>query len=265
MFRHCGHIVKSDILLSDTVFHGFAKRSGGVSVIPEVASMNTAVRMGDTEENVSENIKRLASYAGLDGYNVVYSKQIHSTKILTVSQSDTLISSEEREYDGYVTDISGIALLVRAADCLPILFCGKKPDGSPVIGAAHAGWKGSVYGIAPLTVEKMCELGAVRNSIHVAIGPSVRECCFEVKEDFILSVISVAGAAFANRHIHSRDGKHFASLQDMNTELLETAGISREMIDISPDCTAHMSDIYHSHRATKGMRGTGGGIIGIKR
>lgn len=263
MFSRQGHIIRSDILSGDRVSHGFATRSGGVSVLPEVSSMNTAVRMGDTAENVSENIKRLASFAGLDGFPVVYSKQIHSAKILTVSREDAEIPPESREYDGYVTDEGGIALLVRAADCLPILFRGEKADGTPVIGAAHAGWKGTVLGIAPMTVERMCEIGALRDSVRAAIGPSIGECCFEVKEDFIESVSSASGEEFAKRHIHSRDGKYYASLQDMNTELLGRAGISREMIDISPDCTAHMPLLYHSHRATGGNRGTGGGIIGI--
>ena len=55
----------------------------------------------------------------------------------------------------------------------------------------------------------------------------------------------------------------YADLQDMNIEILDSAGISREMIDISTDCTAHMPHVYHSHRATGGNRGVGGGIIGI--
>lgn len=265
MFRLAGNIVCSDILSFSNVCHGFATRDGGVSVIPAVSSMNTAVRMGDTRENVDENISRLASYIGMNGCTAVYSRQIHSTDILTVTPEDTLTDPESREFDGYVTKYSGIPLLVRSADCVPILFAGVCDDGMPVIGAAHAGWRGTVSGIVSKVVGKMCGLGAVKDTIRVVIGPAIRECCFEVKEDFIDSVGSIAGKDFAKRHIRVRDGRYFASLQDMNKEFLMDAGISADRLDICEDCTAHMSDTYHSHRATKGVRGTGGGMIGIKQ
>ncbi len=263
MFYRANHTVHSDLISHSCVRHGFATRRGGVSEIPAVASMNTAVRMGDTHENVAENIARFADYAGLTGYPVVYSHQIHSTNVITVTSDTVSVDPDTRECDGYVTDCRGIGLLVKAADCLPILFSGEKDDGSPVIAATHAGWKGTVGGIAAVAVKKMCSLGTSKDTIRIAVGPSIQDCCFEVKEDFIDSVTAVRGEAFANRHIHLREGRYFASLQDMTIEILEDAGISRCNIDICPDCTAHMSDVYHSHRATGGKRGTGGGIIGI--
>jgi len=263
MFHKRNHVVYSDNLLQKGISHGFATRTGGVSVIPEVASMSLAVLMGDSPENVSRNVELLASYAGLDGYPVIYGSQIHSAEVLTVTADEIDIPHNERQLDGYVTDVPGIALMVKSADCLPILFSSTKVDGTPVIGATHAGWKGTVSGIAAVAVEKMIALGAVRDTVRVAIGPSIHECCFEVKEDFIESVISYTDEGFARRHIHEKDGRYFASLQDMNIEILVSEGISREMIDVSPDCTAHMPDSYHSHRATGGKRGVGGGIIGI--
>lgn len=263
MFRRTGHIVRSDIFDGTLISHGFATRSGGVSVIPEVASLNLAPLMGDSTENADKNIALFASYAGLDGYPVIYGSQIHSSNVMTVSHADTLISHGDRKCDGYVTDSTGIALLVRSADCVPILMSALKSDGTPVIGAVHAGWRGTVCGIASVAVEKMIMLGAEKNSIRAAVGPSIHECCFEVKDDFIESVTSLAGKDFANRHIHSRDGKYFASLQDMNVEILNSTGIATENIDISFDCTSHMNNVYHSHRATNGKRGVGGGIIGI--
>lgn len=263
MFIRDSYIVRSDLLELPGIRHGFATRSGGVSAIPAVASMNTAVRLGDTEENVAENIARLAAYAGLPGTPVIYSRQIHSTRIMEPAPADVEISPESREFDGYVTDRPGMALLVRAADCLPILFAGTKADGPPVIAAVHAGWRGTAAGIAAEAVGRMCDLGAVRETVRVAVGPGIRECCFEVKNDFIDSVTEMAGADFVRRHICAIDGRFFASLQSMNTEILANVGITPDRIDISPDCTAHMPEVYHSHRATGGNRGTGGGIIGI--
>jgi len=264
MFFRKNHIACSDILDLPRICHGFATRSGGVSVIPEVASMNTAVRMGDSPENVAENIALLTKYIGMEGSPVIYSRQIHSATVLTVTPDDICIDPESRELDGYVTDHSGIVLLVRSADCVPILFAGSKNDGTPVIGAAHAGWRGTVSRIAEAVVTKMCDLGTVRDSIRVAIGPAIHDCCFEVKRDFIDSVEKIAGTAFAARHIREKSGRYFASLIGMNKEILSDSGILPSHIDVSPDCTVHMSDVYHSHRATAGNRGTGGGIIGIR-
>lgn len=263
MFYKNNHTVRSEALDGGRVGHCFATRSGGVSTLPETASMNTAVRSGDTPESVAKNIALLASYAGLDGFPVIYGRQIHSDRILTVTPDDAKIPPEERECDGYVTDIAGIALLVRGADCLPVLFRGEKSDGSPVIAAVHAGWRGTAARIAEKAVERMCGLGAEIKSIRAAMGPAIKSCCFQVKEDFIAAVSEAAGAGFAARHITKRDGEYYASLQDMNLEILENAGVLRKNIDISPDCTAHMPEIYHSHRATGGRRGAGGGIIGI--
>ena len=264
MFSRVGHIDVSDNLSADRVSHGFATRMGGVSVIPQVSSMNLAVLMGDSHENVEKNISILASLAGLESFPVIYGSQVHSADVLTVSTEDLKNSPDTRQLDGYVSDIPGIALMVKSADCLPILFCGTKDDGSPVIGAVHAGWKGTVMGIAAEAVRKMVALGADLSSIRVAIGPSIHKCCFEVKEDFVDSVISYTDKSFADRHIHYTDGRYFASLQDMNTEILESAGILRERIDVCEICTAHNPHEYHSHRATKGERGVGGAIIGIK-
>ena len=265
MFTRHGHIIVSDNLSHPAVSHGFATREGGVSVIPQVASMNLAVLMGDSPENVDRNISLFASYAGLDSFPVIYGSQVHSADVLSVKAADTEISHDERHLDGYVTDVPGIALMVKSADCLPILFCGTKHCGSPVIGAVHAGWKGTVLGIAAEAVRKMTELGAELHTIRASVGPSIGECCFEVKEDFVQSVISYTDEDFARRHIHKKDGRYFASLQDMNIEILADAGISRDRIAVCGSCTAHNPEVFHSHRATKGERGVGGAIIGIRR
>jgi len=264
MFFARNFIRCSDLLEGDRVCHGFATREGGVSAVPSCATMNTAVRMGDTSENVAENVRRLATYAGMKGFPVVYSHQIHSTDVRYVTPADGDVPPDSRECDGYITDVPGVALLVRSADCLPILFAGEKEDGTPVVAATHAGWRGTVGGIAAVAVEKMIALGAIPKTIRAAIGPAINECCFTVREDFIEAVTDICGADFAARHI-IRDGELYrASLQGMNIELLEKAGVSRDRIDVSPDCTACSPHLYHSHRATSGDRGTGGGIIGIK-
>lgn len=263
MFRDTGFVKRSTVLEDGRVMHGFATRSGGVSQIPAVAAMNLAVRMGDSEENVRRNMALFATYSGMENMPIVCSRQIHSSQVRYVTAEDALVPPEDRECDGYVTDVPEVALLVRAADCLPILFRAEREDGGCVIAAVHAGWRGTVSGIAANAVAALLGLGAMLHTVRVAIGPGIGQCCFEVKDDFCRAVTEARGADFAAGHIIKKDGGLYADLKGMNVQILNEAGVSCRCIDVSPDCTAHMADIYHSHRATGGNRGVGGGMIGI--
>jgi YfiH family protein len=73
---------------------------------------------------------------------------------------------------------------VLSADCTPILFVGLKPDGTPVIGAAHSGWGGSLKGVGEATIDKMVELGAELDSIQASIGPCIGPKSYEVSIGF---------------------------------------------------------------------------------
>ncbi len=263
MFYRHENIVRSTLLDAAGVAHGFATRAGGVTTIPEAGSMNLAPLLGDSDENVRENIARFAEYSGLGGRHVIYGHQIHSAEILTVDRDTPYGGTCGRECDGYVTRDSGVALMVRSADCVPVLLYGVLDSGAIVVAAVHAGWRGTVAGIAGAAVDRLCALGCRRDSVRAAIGPSIADCCFEVQGDFIDAVSAARGSDFAARHIALRDGRYFASLQRMNLEILADAGVSGDAVDVSPDCTAHMNDMYHSHRASGGRRGVGGAMIGV--
>ena len=101
----------------------------------------------------------------------------------------------------------------------------------------------------------MKALGADVSKIRVAIGACIHSCCFEVKEDFIDSLKSMAGADFAEKHVMLKDNKTFADLVGMNLELLESAGILAENILADTECTCCRPDLYFSHRASRGHRG----------
>jgi len=83
-----------------------------------------------------------------------------------------------------VTDIPGLALGILTADCAPVLFYGQKKNGAPVIGASHAGWGGALKGVLENTIAKMLERGALKNTIHAAIGPCIALESYEVSKDF---------------------------------------------------------------------------------
>ena len=273
MFRCENGIFRSDALLAPDVFHAFSTREGGVSTLPHTAKMNVAPGRGDDDATVRENIRILLSLASGEQQpdavlsRVVCGHQIHSATVRTVGREnggEGIFRDPPVLADGYVTAEPGVYPLVRVADCVPVLLLARRADGSPVIGAVHAGWRGTAAGIAAEAVRVMRLLGALPDSFAAAIGPSIHPCCYEVGEDFLAEVTRLRGAVFSARHVARRDGRLFADLQGMNREILSSAGVAGERIDVSESCTACRPDLFHSHRATGGKRGTMGAVIGIR-
>ncbi len=256
-------------MLDDTrIGHGFSTREGGVSALSHTRTMNLSFTLGDSDETVRANMRLFCMYAGVSYDGLVGSPQFHSPTVRRVDMSNAHEGIDRENVsssDGFVTDVPGVSLIVRMADCTPILFFGEKNDGSPVVAAVHAGWRGTVSGIGANAACEMKKLGAASESIKAAIGQCIHSCHFEVKEDFRQSVSEIRGEDFAARHIkQTPDGRMFADMVSMNVEILLEAGLSRENIDVSECCTVCDPKAFHSHRATGGKRGTMGALIGIK-
>jgi len=267
MFYYDAPVWRSTLLEQDGVGHAFSTRLGGVSTLSHTSSMNVGFGRGDTDDTVRKNIEILCGCAGVSYSGVVGSAQYHATHVRYVTEENAMegISRDNpAPSDAFVTDRAGVSLIVRTADCTPILLAGEKNDLSPVVGAAHAGWKGTVGLIAANLVTAAAKLGAKKKTLRAAIGPCIGKCHFEVKEDFIEAVKSERGGEFAERHIERRDGRYFADMVSMNVEILMGAGLARENIDVCGACTMCDPATYHSHRATGGVRGTMGSVIGIK-
>lgn len=241
-----------------TVPHGFSTRMGGVSTLEHLASMNFTTSTGDSEDNVAKNYEIFLSSLGLEPESRVSASQIHSTRIRYVTEADRGRIFDD--CDGFVTDRVGVTLIAKTADCVPILMADAKAG---VVGAVHAGWRGTVGGIAQNCVREMIMLGATLGNIRIAIGACIHDCCFEVKSDFIEAVTTLRGEEFAQTHIYRREGRFYADLVRMNRTLLLDAGIADESIDRSPDCTCCHPDLYHSHRHTHGRRGAMAAAIAL--
>nr|XP_040056569.1 LOW QUALITY PROTEIN: purine nucleoside phosphorylase LACC1 [Gasterosteus aculeatus aculeatus] len=164
--------VLTSSLIPQCFGHGFSTRTGGVSLIPTLSSLNlfSSSRRRDAEAVVQENRRRLAVHAGFHPLSLRLVKVEHGSRVWVVGRA------EPGSYDAMVTDRAGVVLAAPGADCMPILFADPR---SKVIGAAHAGWKGTLMGVAMATVEAMVtEFGCRVSDIMVAMGPSVGACCF---------------------------------------------------------------------------------------
>ncbi len=244
------------LLTSDNIScsHGFSTREGGISHGNGLDTLDLG--MG-AEEDVKENRRRFASAFGSDISNMFSAKQIHSNIVEIVTQKDL---GRHFECDGFVTNEKDLLLTVKVADCVPILLY----DDSGVIGAVHAGWRGTVSGIAVNAVKKMLLLGASAENIKAAIGPCIHSCCYEVDIPFINAVKEAEYGSELLRFISpaEADGKFYADLPSMNRHLLLSVGIPSENVNVCESCTSCHSDVFFSHRASHGKRGLMmGGII----
>ncbi len=147
--------------------------------------------------------------------------------------------------DAMATDRPGLALGVLAADCTPILFADADAG---VIGAAHAGWKGALAGVAESTVALMERLGADRARIVAAIGPAIRQPAYEVGEEFRDRF--VADDPDNDRWFApgDRSGKLRFDLTGYVAARLARAGIAR--IDDLGACTYADPDFFSYRRTT---------------
>lgn len=269
MFYKSGILTRSSLLDTLGVRHGFSTREGGVSENAQTGSMNLTKNIGDSDDVVRRNTDIFASAVSsgtLGGENTVTAHQIHSSKVRLVTRANAgegYSTTAGEDCDGFVTSEADVMPVVRVADCVPVLLCGMREDGGLVAAAVHAGWRGTVAGICAEAVSLMCREGCTAESIIAAIGAHIGACCYEIGDDFLYSVENMRGADFAHRHIKPRNGALYADLGGMNMEILLSCGIRRGYIDLSPECTCCNPDIYHSHRASGGARGTMGAGIAI--
>lgn len=240
------------------VSHGFTGRMGGVSE-GYLESLNLGMHRGDDPKNVEKNYEIVGNALGFNPKNLVFANQIHSNIVRVVTDKDCLGSLSHRDYpecDGLVTNTPGVGLAVFTADCTPILF---HDPVTGAVGACHAGWRGTAADIAGKTVRAMVEnYGCDPQNIRAAIGPNIKQCCFETDRDVPDAMIAALGKA-AEAWVEARGQKYYVNLTAINALFLRRAGVER--IEWSTECTHCRPDRYWSARITGNQRGSQGALI----
>ena len=163
--------------------HCFFSKLGGTSN-SYYSTLNCGKGSKDNETKITKNYKIISKYFDLKVKNIQTLNQSHSNKVFTITNNK--ISNSSLYYDGIVTKKKNIILGILTADCAPILFYDPL---NKIIGACHAGWKGSLNGILENTINAMKNLGARSNSIKCAIGPCISQDSYQVSLDFYLQFI----------------------------------------------------------------------------
>jgi YfiH family protein len=145
-----------------------------------------------------------------------------------------------------VTRAKSLAIGASAADCAPLLFADASAG---IVGAAHAGWKGALGGIAEATIEKMENLGAGRNNIVVAIGPLIRQQSYEVGPEFVAR-FEAADSGFRRFFMPSeKPGHAMFDLAGLIRMRLEHAGIG-QIDDLGLDTYSDEKRFFSYRRTT---------------
>lgn len=244
------------------VRHGFSTRLGGVSE-GIYRSMNLSFTRGDDPARVRENFARFCAAAGLPADGVVLSAQEHHTAIRTVTAADRGRGIDQagfQDVDGLLTDEPGVVLCTQYADCVPLLFADPVRR---VVGTAHAGWRGTVQQIGAVTVQRMqADYGCRPADILCGIAPSIGPCCFEVDEPVYTAFAALP--VFDTRcYTAGPAGKYRIDLWEVNRRILLAAGIPAGNVTVTDLCTRCHPDLFWSHRATGGRRGSLAAFIGL--
>jgi hypothetical protein len=165
-------------------------------------------------------------------------RQIHSNGVVNANG----VNSGEAEGDALITDSIGKGIGVRTADCVPILMLDCR---NRVLAAIHAGWRGTAEGIAQCAVERMqADFQTDPRDLYAAIGPCIRQCCYEVGEE----VASWFEAIFPEWSAASEAGKRKLDLPEANRRQMQGAGVDPERIFDCCLCTACEAAQFFSHR-----------------
>jgi len=228
---------------------GFTTRHGGVSKAP-FDTLNLGLNTDDDPECVVENRRRMAEAAGFEPDALVIAGQVHGAEMLHADAPGLYPG-----YDAVVTTTPGLLLCITAADCAAVLLA---DTGAGIVGACHAGWRGTVARVAAHTVAAMVARGAEAARIRAYISPCISAANFEVGEE--------VAARFDDAHVYRRPdwSRPHVDLKSALVAQLTAAGLAPEAIEVAPECTFAGTRNFFSHRAEQGRTGRMMGFIGLR-
>ena len=207
--------------------------------------LNIDAGFSTRETTVEIKRRAMAEDCSKNGGMVVRPLLVHGKRVAVINEI-TAAYIEIPETDGCITNVPGVTLTSTHGDCLAVYACDKV---SGAVGLCHAGWKGTLSGIAEEMIFAMGrEYGSHPADISCYISPGISKCCFEVDAD--------VRDAFANEVPRTKsfiqkkkNGKYLIDLKGINKQWLTDSGVSD--IQVSPLCTCCRKDLFYSYRRDK--------------
>ena len=237
--------------------HFISTRNGGVSQAPfDACNMSYAVQ--DNPNHVALNRKIVCEQINGTTAQLCVPQQSHSANIHVVTQADKGKGSQDfvsgiSDTDGLITDEPQITLMVFSADCVMTLFYDTEKQ---IIGAVHAGWRGTVKKITAKMLTTMQEkFGTNPENVLVGIAPAIRTCCYEVGDEVTQGVFEAFGTTEKYMTKNPITQKLHFDLHYANKQQLIDVGIPNKNITIMEICTFCESKTFFSSRADNGISG----------
>jgi YfiH family protein len=238
-------------LLADLpeVVHGFFSRQGGAST-GAYQSLNVSLAVGDRQESVAENLRRMRQALGLS--ELAAAAQVHGGRAAVITSPDQALLSDLPEVDILVTTVPGLGLLIKQADCQAVIFYDPV---NRVVANVHCGWRGQVHNILGETVRLLqSRFGTRPADLYAAVGPSLGPCCAEFKNfrrEFppALWTYQVRPTYF--------------DLWRLSRDHLAAAGLMPSRLDLVGLCTRCDAEHFYSYRRDQ-MTGRQGAVIALR-
>lgn len=286
------------------LWHGFSTRRGGVSrayaAEDAPGDLNLGFTATDTREAVIRNRRLLVeAVTGDPATPLVTLRQFHSNLIVVVTPADADGKKPRKagalsdgsmslgwKADGVISAVPGVLVAIQTADCIPVLVADRRQR---IVAAFHAGWRGTVKRIVELGVGRMrFEFGCRPEDLIAAIGPGNSQCCYSVGEEVL--------SEFESQFVYARElfrevfdsdpmrtkypmlfltqrapghspigpALHLDLIEANRRQLLD-AGLKPSAISATGGCTSGDSDLFFSHRASRGHTGRLMSVIGIRQ
>jgi polyphenol oxidase len=237
--------------------HGIFTRKGGVSPAPW-SSLNLGGSVGDEPDAVRHNHELIYETLHLASERVCSVWQVHSADVI-VATGPVIGQRWITQADGMVTDCADTPLIMRFADCTPLLF---HDPVRGVVGMAHAGWRGTVAGVGANAVRMMIDTyGCNPQDIQAGIGPSISREQYQVGEEVVQAVQAYFGTTDGLIERNAVDGTAYFDLWAANCLDLERVGVGQ--IEVMGICTAQHTNEFYSHRAENGRTGRFGAVVSL--
>jgi len=238
------------------ILHAVFTRIGGNSQ-GEFHSLNVGQLVGDEPTAVQANHDLIFQTLGIQPGQVVTAHQVHGARvaIAEAAQQDTIIPAT----DSLISQRRGVALLLRFADCLPLMLYDPQRQ---AIALAHVGWRGCLAGVVVNTLAEMGRaFGCEPRDMLAGLGPAIGPCCYEVGADVIMGVEQ----AFGNHNslvLMQPEGTTHFDLAGAVRQQLQEAGLQK--VEDSGLCTHCHTTEFFSHRAEKGRTGRFAAILALR-
>jgi len=235
--------------------HAVFTRRGGVSPSPW-ASLNLGGTVGDDRARVAENKRRALEVAGRREASLHEVWQVHSAQVVHAEAPRGQLAL--RQADAMITCNPQVTLLMRFADCVPVLLFDPKRQ---AVGLVHAGWLGTVRKTVAEAVRAMrSAFGSLPSDLLAGLGPSIGPDHYSIGED-VTRAVRVALGGLADELLTNRNGQAHLDLWAANQRLLESEGV--RSIEVAGICTACHPEDWYSHRGEAGKTGRFGALMAL--